>query len=76
MSQSELKDLLMPLKADAPIKSKGSPNATYIFRGLDEFVIVVMDGATTDARVAAVNHIPDVGPVWERSRRNWESRLR
>jgi hypothetical protein len=76
MSQSELRDLLKPLKAEAPIKSKNNPNASYIFRGVDEFVVVVMDGVSTDSRVAAINHIPDVGPVWECSRRNWESRLR
>lgn len=76
MGRPELLDVLKPLKADAPILSKNGSNKSYVFRGLDEFVVVVMDGAKDDATVAAVNHIPDGGPVWERARRNWESRLR
>jgi hypothetical protein len=76
MGQSELVEVLRPLKADLPIRSKRDSNASYMFRGVDEFVVIVMDGVNDDAKVAAVNHIPDVGPVWERARRNWESRFR
>jgi hypothetical protein len=76
MGRSELVDVLKPLKADLPILGKNGSNTSYMFRGVDEFVVVVMDGVNNDAKVAAVNHVPDVGPEWERSRRNWESRLR
>jgi hypothetical protein len=37
---------------------------------------VVMDGDGDDAHVREVNHEPDLGPWWERTRRNWEARFR
>jgi hypothetical protein len=47
-----------------------------LFRGVDEFVDVVMDGTGEDAHVSEVKRIPDNGPWWENARRNWEWRFR
>jgi hypothetical protein len=72
MSDLEVRELLQPVRAAQVTTESGG--VAYLFYGVDEFVTVQMDG--DGARVATVGHMPDVGPRWERARRNWERRLR
>jgi hypothetical protein len=75
LTQPEVRAILKPLRAD--VMMRGNPNeGEYLVRGTDEFIIVVMDGDAEDARVREVKHMPDLGPWWERARRNWEARFR
>jgi hypothetical protein len=76
MEHSEVQALLKPFRADHIITEKGKAGGTYFFRGIDEWVGVVMDGTGEEARVVDVKRSPDGGPWWERTRRNWEWRLR
>jgi len=76
MEHSEVRGLLKPFREDHIITEKGKAGGTYCFRGIDEWVSVVMDGTGEEARVVDVKHEPDGGPWWERTRRNWEWRLR
>lgn len=77
MTQPEVRALLRPLRADRMITPPAGAGAgEYLFRGIDEFVVVVMDGAGEGARVVGVQRLTDTGPFWERLRRNWEARFR
>jgi hypothetical protein len=76
MDEAEVRALLKPFRADLPVTLNGVAGDAYFFHGVDEFVEVIMDGTGDDARVLQVNRIPDDGPWWDRSRRNWEWRLR
>jgi hypothetical protein len=76
LTQADVRAILIPLRADMMIKGEKEKEGKYLVRGIDEFIIVVMDGDAQDARVSEVKHVPDVGPWWERWRRNWEARFR
>jgi hypothetical protein len=76
MTQDEVQATLKPLRADLMATKKNQKGGEYLFRGTDEFIIVLMDGTDDDAHVAKVTHFSDTGPWWERMRRNWEGRLR
>jgi len=76
MSQAEVRALLKPLRADMMKKEQNQKEGYYFLRGTDEFIIVVMEKDGEDFRVREVKHLPDLGPWWERLRRNWEGRFR
>ena len=75
LTQTEVRGLLKPLRADWMITRKDN-KGEYLFRGIDELIVVVMDGNAEDACVQEVRHLADTGPWWERERRNWHERFR
>jgi hypothetical protein len=76
LTQTEVKAILAPIRADFMNTRANQKGGEYLFRGTDEFVIVIMDGSDEDACVAQVRHMPDTGPFWDRMRRNWHARFR
>ena len=74
LTNGEVAQILAPVRPI--VLNTKSGGLAYMLRGVDEMVVVEVEGQGLDSPVLKVRRLSDTGPFWERIRRNWSARFR